>query len=569
MAPPSSEPSPVSTTAAVWTHASIQAVARHCQSDSAPLLPRVLQQTISSFLDPLTDWTLESASSAGGSVRLLDRLLAREWSDVDESFRRARFLHAMESVAATAGHVTALEWWRSQYLPNGPDATEAIFRVAAHEGHAHVFQWLFDSADAEGRTIPPIGTQDSPVYSVHAEILSWLHARNRKDHLVLVMDQVAKKGDLEFMKWALGHADVYSFQYTVDTVRDAAEAGHLQVLQWLRASNLVVSFEKALEAAATGGHVPIVTWLLEEYPAHSFEPPSIRAACNGHIEVVQWMVEQYPWKSPEDRSTWITEAFSGAVSNGHWTVIRYLFKQKPLTHAPFSCVGSVVHSGDLELVQWLHVRGVVFTGDPIGCAALDGNIPMIEWLHENSVMGAYSLDHAFQLPMINRHLDVIEWLHAHGAQPTHRSVMTTAGCHADVPLIKWMHEHWTQYWSTDVMDHAAERGSLEVIKFLHANRQEGCTTKAMNKAARNGHLSVVRWLHANRPEGCTKEAVNHAAERGHHKVLAFLLAQFELKCDYRSVERAARRGHFEVLELLMRRDPQFATQAIQAIWSNR
>lgn len=255
-------------TAEGWTAAAVSALVAR-QLPGLASLPHVLLQTVSRFVDSLTNWTLESASKAGQSVYLLDRLLAREWSGVSDSFRKARFLVAIESVA-TAGHVHVLEWWRSKYLPRGPDTTDVIFRLAAHEGHVHVLQWLFDSADAKRRTILPIGTRNAPVFCLHPEIVRWLHARNRRDRLVLVMDEAAKKGDLEFMKWALEHENTYPFQYTDDSMTDAAKAGHLDVLKWLRANDLDESVEHALEAAAMGGHVHVMKWLLSEYTDQDF-----------------------------------------------------------------------------------------------------------------------------------------------------------------------------------------------------------------------------------------------------------------------------------------------------------
>lgn len=550
-------------TAEGWTAAAVSALVAR-QLPGLASLPHVLLQTVSRFVDSLTNWTLESASKAGQSVYLLDRLLAREWSGVSDSFRKARFLVAIESVA-TAGHVHVLEWWRSKYLPRGPDTTDVIFRLAAHEGHVHVLQWLFDSADAKRRTILPIGTRNAPVFCLHPEIVRWLHARNRRDRLVLVMDEAAKKGDLEFMKWALEHENTYPFQYTDDSMTDAAKAGHLDVLKWLRANDLDESVEHALEAAVMGGHVHVMKWLLSEYTDQDFEVPSSEAAYNRHVNVVKWMVEKYPWRSPDDRSMWIIDAMTAAAHEGNWDIIKYLFKKKTLVLEPIRCLDAAVDSGDLELVQWLHARRVGHNSDPIGTAALNGDIKMVEWLYHNGIKDQQSLDHALLLATIRNQMEVIQWLDAHGAQPRHDNILSAAGSYASLLLIKWIHEHWNEHWSTEVMDHAAGHGALDVVKFLHEHRQEGCTTKAMDEAARNGHLQVVRWLHENRSEGCTKEAANESAERGHHKVLAFIVEKYQHTCDYWSVESAARCGHFEVLDLLMQTDPEAAAKAVEAI----
>lgn len=123
-----------------------------------------------------------------------------------------------------------------------------------------------------------MGTTNSPVFCLHAEIVRWLHARNRNDPHVLVMDETAKKGDLEFMNWALEHENSYPLPYTDDSMPDAAKVGHLRLLKWLRANDLDESVEHALEAAATNGHVHVMKWLLKEYSGQVFGVPTAEAA---------------------------------------------------------------------------------------------------------------------------------------------------------------------------------------------------------------------------------------------------------------------------------------------------
>lgn len=85
-------------------------ISRTCPA--MPSMPHVIH-AISSCLD---DRTLETATKIGSTL-LLDRFAAREWPEAGEAFREARFLQNVE-IAASEGHVNALNWWRTKYLPN-------------------------------------------------------------------------------------------------------------------------------------------------------------------------------------------------------------------------------------------------------------------------------------------------------------------------------------------------------------------------------------------------------------------------------------------------------------------
>ncbi|KAF0683927.1 Aste57867_24008 [Aphanomyces stellatus] len=182
----------------------------------------------------------------------------------------------------------------------------------------------------------------------------------------------------------------------------------------------------------------------------------------------------------------------------------------------------------------------------------------------------------------NGHLDIVRWLHTHGAQCTmyalanalqgHHFNVTrflvvnrTEGCTAamllewivgqgDVDIAHFLHEYYpVLQWTASQMDDVAARGHLALLTWLHDTSDAGCTTLAMDAAAGNGHLDVVQFLHTRRTEGCSANAIKNAAGHGHLEVVHFLLQHQTTQAGDTSeaLKRAAAAGHVQVVAALI------------------
>lgn len=211
-------------------------------------------QGISSFLDSSKKWTLESASKAG-FVFLLDRLAASEWKDVCYEFRESRFLYNIE-IAARAGYTDVLNWWRTKYLPNGPDVSGAIIRIAAYKGHMHVLRWLYE-VDGHVRSI---GRMKTPLICVLPEIVHWVREHRRQVKLDVWLEEAAYRGDLEFIKWV--KSQKLSYEFVDATYTSAAYGGNLEVFQHLIKEKPTEYLDEIYGNAAEKGHKPIIEWML-------------------------------------------------------------------------------------------------------------------------------------------------------------------------------------------------------------------------------------------------------------------------------------------------------------------
>lgn len=102
--------------------------------------------------------------------------------------------------AMRVGRTDILCWWRTQYLPNGPDTAEIILRNAAYMSHLHVIQWLFE-VDEYTRPIPEM---EEPLLCARSEIVCWMHEHQPHVKVDVWLKEVADLGDLHFIKWIEG-----------------------------------------------------------------------------------------------------------------------------------------------------------------------------------------------------------------------------------------------------------------------------------------------------------------------------------------------------------------------------
>lgn len=90
-------------------------------------------------------WTLETVTKKGPndetSVRFLNKLNLREWSEVDREFRSARFRQAMRMCSMYLKR-DVLDWWLITYLPANKSNAEVVLTAAIQNGRIDVLDWL-------------------------------------------------------------------------------------------------------------------------------------------------------------------------------------------------------------------------------------------------------------------------------------------------------------------------------------------------------------------------------------------------------------------------------------------
>ena len=82
----------------------------------------------------------------------------------------------------------------------------------------------------------------------------------------------------------------------------AAQGGHLEVLQWIRAQDPPCPWDSDIcYSAALGGHLEVLRWARSQGCPWNEDAPCA-AARNGHLKVLVWLIkEECPYKKSKCR----------------------------------------------------------------------------------------------------------------------------------------------------------------------------------------------------------------------------------------------------------------------------
>ena len=117
------------------------------------------------------------------------------------------------------------------------------------------------------------------------------------------MRSASANGDLnEAMRLVADGEGVSELDEGFQAIRDAANGGHLEMLQWLVSQGAAVDAcsnngVQAIHTASAIGHIEVVQWLVSQGAAvdastNTGKQPLHSASYCGHLEVVQWLVSQ-------------------------------------------------------------------------------------------------------------------------------------------------------------------------------------------------------------------------------------------------------------------------------------
>ena len=126
---------------------------------------------------------------------------------------------------------------------------------------------------------------------------------------------------------------------------DAAEGGHLEVLQWAHQNGCPWD-EKTCSSAAMGGHLEVLQWARQNGCPWCVMTCA-EAAKGGHLEMLQWARQNgCPW----DRKT-----CDAAAGEGHLEMLQWA-RQNGCEWDEWTCFYAA-EGGHLEVLQWAHQNG--------------------------------------------------------------------------------------------------------------------------------------------------------------------------------------------------------------------
>ncbi|KAI9366780.1 hypothetical protein DFJ73DRAFT_805461 [Zopfochytrium polystomum] len=253
-----------------------------------------------------TDTAVLSYASENGHLTVL------EW------WKRHEFLSPRKDVvqsgienALRCGSVPALEFWR-EYAPDA-FAANCVSTLAVEKGHVEVLEWLKLSGYQISSSSPGIAALHD-----QAAVLEWL----RNSGLQMDWDMNRLRSTLlhrrQALKWfqaevasALRNAYIWILDYAMDCkpnkmlrtwrdewLEDAAGAGNLSVFEWRlrriwKRKPFTAVPEAVLCSASTRGRVEILQWLKDHNILMSCTQAVIHAACAGKSVAVLQRWKEY------------------------------------------------------------------------------------------------------------------------------------------------------------------------------------------------------------------------------------------------------------------------------------
>ena len=176
-------------------------------------------------------------------------------------------------------------------------------------------------------------------------------------------------GDLPALRWYWAH-EPEDRPALIHTVNRLARYGHLHALQWLSAKTPDYVFNGVCKNAAEKGHLEVLQWARDQgYPWG--DDACDMAAAYGRLEVLRWALED-GWK-------WTDRSFDQAAENGRLVVLQWALANG-YPGVPWSWVAYAARSGHLEVVEWAHSNGGELTPNASCWARWEGHTVVLDWL---------------------------------------------------------------------------------------------------------------------------------------------------------------------------------------------
>ncbi len=268
--------------------------------------------------------------------------------------------------AAKQGNLKTLDWLHFKWCP----WNDEVYRKAAEHGHIKCLRYAY-AYNIKGKSI--ICTAAALGGYLECLRFAFEEVRNENDSLVCrpsistILD-IVKSGRLDGVDYAIQHE--FPLSDTACTI--AAEKGHLEILQHLRAAGCPWD-ETVSEAAIAGGHLELLKWTVSEdcpWPYNS----CILASQSDSLQMLQYVFELKGCKKE-------SEMFWSPIANRNMEMVQYLVQQGfPLTKYLCSDAAGI---GDLEILMYLRENGCPWSSDTCEEAASHKHLDCLKYAVEN------------------------------------------------------------------------------------------------------------------------------------------------------------------------------------------
>ena len=212
----------------------------------------------------------------------------------------------------------------------------------------------------------------------------------------------------------------------------------------------------------------------------------------GHLEALQWLYWQLPAREDGGHSL--------AIEHNQRAILEWLMHHDK-AYCGDHLLGKAIDKDDLELLEWLHVRGCHPRERTLDAAVAKNRVDLLEWLMHHDQ--AYCGDHLLAKAIEKGDLDLLEWLHARGCQPRFDTLRAAVRKNR-VDLQEWVKARGAvdaltirpDYGDVQhrLMEAAVRAGSLESLAWLHAN-DIGWDERTMKEAFDSLQPQILQHLH--------------------------------------------------------------------------
>ena len=497
------------------------------------------------------------------------------------------------------------------------------FTLAALAGSQPLLEWLCQEG-VDWQQIPRASVLNSNddeflYYGFNAAILAasaghftaaqWLirlglsiHQRDYYGQNAVIM--AVQQGQLEAVQWFTaqglapdGYPDKfpeYFTDYQHNAMSQAAQLGHLHIMQWLHQNGGSLKDDDLLIMAALCGNLPVSEWLCRQGVDlgrvdffHGANALSM-AVRSGHLRLSQWLVSRGAKDVPDNENN---DALRLAAFGGHNAIFRWLCPQSLDDRQANDLLLRVLSNGigHRSLAVWLclkvcrSIHGVDNDNhNALMLAASRGFLWLTQWLSEHTPdinMASRRGYTALMLAAANGHLPVVQWLYLErNADPYRKNVLDgdalqMAIVHGHTEIANWLigqgvvlkFEFFKQKPSWSNVQWISNRDNVGLLHcLLRQQFPHEFLGVAMLNAARNGDipaltccLSAGMSLQPN-DDYFHKNCFGEAAAGGS-------LATLEYLCDYSGGDydvaeakksflvAAAGRGNLHIIQWFWRR----------------
>jgi hypothetical protein len=198
-------------------------------------------------------------------------------------------------------------------------------------------------------------------------------------------------------------------RFTPTAIHNAVRSCSLSKVIWLHEEQHCELSEGLLAAAAEAGSVDIMQWLVEKHVALNPHTTAVAAAKSGAVQVFEWL---------QQRGVSLTIfAMQTAASNGHLPLIQWL-RSSAECPSDSAVAARAAESGHVETVRFLHENGCPWNNELVCEYAVRAanSVPVLQCLLElGSLSDAAVLQRALLYACAHNNLAAAQWLREHGA----------------------------------------------------------------------------------------------------------------------------------------------------------